>query len=219
MPPLNDSKQHERMLTTLNHQIDDLRSNPESRFLVIARLNAISRLARLCAQFGKDPRFTQFCHTLQSGLPGQIALLKSNINCSVMVADSLDRMILESSMVPCSAAVVDGEDETVDKEADRDADADSSDNESDMDSSDDNYIARLLLGSKWAKIIVDFDEEPCGETEVSVIDASEEASEEESEMDHSDDNYIARLLLGPSWATPLADFADGLCAGKEALDT
>ncbi|KAJ5521013.1 hypothetical protein N7463_001466 [Penicillium fimorum] len=212
MPPLNDTQQHERILTALTRLIRDLQSNPQSRLLVIARLTAISRLARICAQFGKDARSTQFCDTLQRGLPGQIALLKIDISSNFMVADALDRMILESSLFPRSAAVVKRGDEKVEEEADQDVDVDASEDESDMDSSDDNYIARLLLGSNWAKPIVDFDEEPYGEIEV----ATTAASEEESEIDSSDDNYIARLLLGPGWATPLADFAEEPYGGKKA---
>ncbi|KXG52042.1 uncharacterized protein PGRI_083260 [Penicillium griseofulvum] len=210
MPPLNDSQQHERILTTLKRRIHDLRSNPGSRTLVIARLNAISCLARICAQFGKDIRFTQLCDVLQRGLPGQIALLKSDINSNVIVADALERMILECSFRR-SVSAVDSDDGKVDRVADQDANVDASDQESDMDFSDDNYIAQLLLGSKWAKPIVDFDEEPYGEIELSSADVSEE----ESEMDSSDDNYVARLLLGPSWATPLADFAEGAYGGKK----
>ncbi|KAJ5966792.1 hypothetical protein N7501_003040 [Penicillium viridicatum] len=199
MPPLNDAEQHERMLTTLKRRIRDLRSNPENRSLVMARLNAISRLARICAQFGKDARFTQLCDTLQRALPGQIGLLKGDINSSVIVADALDRMILESFLF------------TPDKpneQVDQDADAECSDDEGEMDPDDDNYIARLLLGSKWAKEIVDFPEEPYREIG---------ATDTESEMDPSDDAYIARLLLGPSWATPVADFAEEPYGGKEAL--
>ncbi|KAJ5531715.1 hypothetical protein N7527_005108 [Penicillium freii] len=199
MPPLNDAEQHERMLTTLKHRIRDLRSNPENRSLVIARLNAISRLARIFAQFGKDARFTQLCVTLQRALPGQIGLLKSDINSSVIVADALDRMILESSLFPPDKP---------NGQVDQDADAECSDDEGEMDPSDDNYIARLLLGSKWAKEIVDLPEEPYREID---------ASDTESEMDPSDDAYIARLLLGPSWATPVADFAEEPYGGKEAL--
>ncbi|KAJ5371675.1 hypothetical protein N7517_003681 [Penicillium concentricum] len=202
MPPLNDNQQHERMLTSLTCLIHDLRFNPESRLLVTARLSAISRLARICAQFGKDARFAQLCGALQKSLPGQIALLKSDISSNVIVADALDRMIFESSLSPRS--VVKSEIEKIDEGADQDVDADASDDESEMDSGDDNYIARLLLGSKWDKPIVDFDEEPYGEIEVAATDASEE----ESEIDPSDDDYISRLLLGPSWATPLADFAE-----------
>lgn len=204
MPPINDAKQHERILTTLNRGICDLRSYPDNRSLVIARLNAISRLARICAQFGKDARFTQLCDTLQKALPGQIGLLKSDINSNVIVADALERMILESSLVPSSVAVVEKPDEKVDP----DADSECSDDEGEMDPSDDNYIARLLLGSKWAKEIVDFAEEPYREPDV---------SDKESEIDPSDDAYIARLLLGPSWATPVADFAGEPYGGKEAL--
>ncbi|KAJ5817336.1 hypothetical protein N7447_009569 [Penicillium robsamsonii] len=213
MPPLNDTQQHERMLTALTRLIRDLRSNPESRLLVITRLTAISRLGRICAQFGKDARFTQLCDTLQRGLPGQIALLKSDIASNVIVADALDRMILESSSFPRSAAVVRRDDENIDEEADQDVNVDASDDESEMDASDDNYIARLLLGSKWAEPIVDFDEEPYGEIEVAATDASEE----KGEIDSSDDNYIARLLLGPGWATPLADFPEESYGGKKAL--
>ncbi|KAJ5511291.1 hypothetical protein N7453_003394 [Penicillium expansum] len=208
MPPLNDSEQHERMLTALRRRIRDLRSNPENRSLVIARLNAISLLARICAQFGKDARFTQLCDTLQRGLPGQIDLLKSDINCNVIVADALERMVLESSLFPCPVADVDRDKGKADEETDQQADADNSDEESEMDSSDDNYIARLLLGSKWAQSVVDFAEEPYGEID---------ASDNESEMDPSDDGYIARLLLGPSWATPIADFPEESHGGKEAL--
>ncbi|KAJ5189942.1 hypothetical protein N7491_008017 [Penicillium cf. griseofulvum] len=204
MPPLNDSQQHQHMLATLERRIRDLRSNPETRLLIIARLNAISCLARICAQFGKDIRFTQLCDALHSGLPRQIALLKSDINSNIIVADALERIILESSFVRRSVAVVDSDDEKADGEANQGVDTYASDEESDMDSSDDNYIARLLLGSKWAKPIVDFDEEPYGEIVVSPASVSEE----ESEIDSSDDNYVARLLLGPSWATPLADFAE-----------
>ncbi|KAJ5425076.1 hypothetical protein N7465_000146 [Penicillium sp. CMV-2018d] len=199
MPPLNDAEQHERMLTTLKHRIRDLRSNPENRSLVIARLNAISRLARICAQFGKDARFTQLCDTLQRALPGQIRLLKSDINSSVIVADALDRMILESFLFPSDKP---------NEQVDQDADAECSDDDGEMDPSDDNYIARLLLGSKWAKEIVDLPEEPYRELD---------ASDTDSEMDPSDDAYIARLLLGPSWATPVADFAEEPYGGKEAL--
>ncbi|KGO58254.1 hypothetical protein PEX1_024830 [Penicillium expansum] len=190
MPPLNDSEQHERMLTALRRRIRDLRSNPENRSLVIARLNAISRLARICAQFGKDARFTQLCDTLQR------------------VADALERMVLESSLFPCPVADVDRDKGKVDEETDQQADADNSDEEGEMDSSDDNYIARLLLGLKWAQSVVDFAEEPFGEID---------ASDNESEMDPSDDGYIARLLLGPSWATPIADFPEESYGGKEAL--
>ncbi|CAI7588303.1 unnamed protein product [Penicillium palitans] len=193
MPPINDAKQHERILTTLNRGIRDLRSYPENRSLVIARLNAISRLARICAQFGKDARFTRLCDTLQRALPGQIGLLKSDINSNVIVAAALERIILESSSFPRSVAVLEKPDD---------------DDEGEMDPSDDNYIARLLLGSKWAKEIVDFVEEPYKEVD---------ASEKESEIDPSDDAYIARLLLGPSWATPVADFAEEPYGGKEAL--
>ncbi|OQE14134.1 hypothetical protein PENFLA_c040G01103 [Penicillium flavigenum] len=199
MPPLNDSEQHERMLTALRRRIRDLRSNPENRSLAIARLNAIYRLARICAQYGKNARFTQLCDALRRGLPGQIGLLKSDINSNVIVADALDRMILESSLSNCSVTVVDKDDDKV-EETHQDIDADSSE----MDCSDDNYIARLLLGSKWAQPIVDLPEEPYGETEVSAASSSEV----EGEMDPSDDDYIARLLLGPGWATPLADFAE-----------
>ncbi|KAJ5153693.1 uncharacterized protein N7500_009132 [Penicillium coprophilum] len=209
MPPLNDGLQHERMLTALCRLICDLRSNPESRCLAIARLNAISRLARICAQFGKDARFTQLCDTLQRGLPGQIALLKSDINSNVIVADALDRMIFRSSLVPSAVAALDQDIEMSDEEADQGFHVDASDEESNIDSSDDNYIARLLLGSTWAKPIVDFDEEPYGEVEV--------VSEQESEIDSSDDNYIARLVLGPSWATPLADFPDEPYGRKNTL--
>ncbi|KGO70275.1 hypothetical protein PITC_020940 [Penicillium italicum] len=208
MPPLNDSEQHERMLTALRRRIRDLRSNPENRSLVIARLNAISRLARICAKFGKDARFTRLCDNLQRGLPGQIGLLKSDINSYVIVADALDRMILESSLFSPSLAGFDRHNEKVDKEADQEADADSSDEESEMDPSDDNYIARLLLGSRWAESVVDFPEEPYGEIDT---------SDKESEMDPSDDGYIARLLLGPSWATPIADFPEEPYEGKKAL--
>ncbi|KAJ5261623.1 hypothetical protein N7505_008490 [Penicillium chrysogenum] len=200
MPPLNDSEQHERMLTALRRRISELRSNPENRSLAIARLNAIYRLARICAQFGKDARFTQLCDALRRGLPGQIGLLKSDINCSVIVADALDRMILESSLSNCSDTVLDKDDDAADGETDQDIDADSSE----MDCSDDNYIARLILGSKWAEPIVDLPEEPYGETEVSAAGSSEV----EGGMDPGDDDYIARLLLGPGWATPLADFAE-----------
>ncbi|KAJ6186642.1 hypothetical protein N7519_007943 [Penicillium mononematosum] len=200
MPPLNDSEQHERMLTALRRRIRDLRSNPENRSLAIARLNAIYRLARICAQFGKDARFTQLCDALRRGLPGQIGLLKSDINSNVIVADALDRMILESSLYNCSVTVVDKDDDEVDGETDQDIDADSSE----MDRSDDNYIARLLLGSKWAQPIVDLPEEPYLEKEVSAAGPSEA----EGEIDPSDDDYIARLLLGPGWATPLADFGE-----------
>lgn len=199
MPPLNDAEQHERMLTTLKRRIRDLRSNPENRSLVIARLNAISRLARICAQFGKDARFTQLCDTLQRALPGQIGLLKSDINSSVIVADALDRMILESFLFPP---------DNPNEQVDQDADAECSDDEGELDPSDDNYIARLLLGSKWAKEIVDFPEVPYRESD---------ANDTESEIDPSDDAYIARLLLGPSWATPVADFAEEPYGGKEAL--
>ncbi|KAJ5593438.1 hypothetical protein N7537_010342 [Penicillium hordei] len=204
MPPLNDAEQHERMLTTLGRRIRDLRSNPENHSLVIARLNAISRLARICVQFGKDARFTQLCHTLQRALPGQIGLLESDINSNVIVADALERMILESSLFPRTVDVVNIQD----GKFDQGADAECSDGEGEMDPSDDNYIARLLLGSKWAKEIVDFAEEPYREID---------ASDKESEMDPSDDAYIARLLLGPSWATPVADFAEEPYGGKEPL--
>ncbi|CAG7937677.1 unnamed protein product [Penicillium nalgiovense] len=200
MPPLNDSEQHERMLTALSRRIRELRSIPENRSLAIGRLNAIYRLARICGQFGKDTRFTQLCDTLRRALPGQIGLLKSDINSNVIVADALDRMILESSLSKCSVTVVDKDDDKVDGETDRDIDADSSE----IDCSDDNYIARLLLGSKWAQPIVDLPEEPYGEMEVCAAGSSEV----EGEMDPSDDDYIARLLLGPGWATPLADFAE-----------
>ncbi|OQD69022.1 hypothetical protein PENPOL_c002G10183 [Penicillium polonicum] len=199
MPPLNDVEQHERMLTTLKRRIRDLRSNPENRSLVIARLNAISRLARICAQFGKDARFTQLCDTLQRALPGQIGLLKSDINSSVIVADALDRMILESFLFPADKP---------NEQVDQDADAECSDDEGEMDPSDDNYIARLLLGSKWAKEIVDLPEVPYRESD---------ANDTESEIDPSEDDYIARLLLGPSWATPVADFVEEPYGGKEAL--
>ncbi|KAJ6127865.1 hypothetical protein N7471_009082 [Penicillium samsonianum] len=212
MPPLNDSEQRQRMLTALRRQIHNLRSHPENRSLVIARLNAISRLARICAQFGKDARFTQLCNTIQSGMPGQIGLLKSDIDCNVIVADALDRMILESSLFPRSIAVVNRADEKVDEVADQEAGVESSEEESEMDSSDDNYIARLLLGSSWAKPIVDFPEEPYGEIGVSATDGSEY----EGEMDPSEDDYIARLLLGPSWTTPIADFAEEPYGRKKA---
>jgi hypothetical protein len=189
------------MLTALGRRIRELRFNPENRSLVIARLNAIYRLARICVQFGKDVRFTQLCDTLRRGLPGQIGLLKSDINSSVIVADALDRMILGSPLSNCSVTVVDKDDDEVDGETDQDIDADSSE----MDCSDDNYIARLLLGSKWAQPIVDLPEEPYGQKkEMSAAGSSEVAGE----MDPSDDDYIARLLLGPGWATPLADFAE-----------
>ncbi|KAF7518936.1 hypothetical protein PCG10_010437 [Penicillium crustosum] len=204
MSPLNDAKQHERILTTLNRGIWDLRFNPENRSLVIARLNAISRLARICAQFGKDDHFTQFCDTLQKALPGQIGLLKSHMNSDFIVADALERMITESSLFPRSVAVVEKPDEKVSQ----DADAECSDDEGEMDPSDDNYIAWLLLGSKWAREIVDVPEEPCRKVD---------PSDKESEIDPSDDAYIARLLLGPSWATPVADFAEEPYGGKEAL--
>ncbi|KAJ5676286.1 hypothetical protein N7536_012458 [Penicillium majusculum] len=204
MPLLNDAKQHERILTTLNRGIRDLRFNSENRSLVIARVNAVSRLARICAQFGKDARFTQLCDTLQKALPGQIGLLKSDINSNVIVADALERMILQSSLFPRPVAVVDKPDGKVDK----DANGECSDDEGEMDPSDDNYIARLLLGSKWAKEIVDVPEEPYRKSN---------ASDKESEIDPSDDAYIARLLLGPSWATPVADFAEEPYGGKGAL--
>lgn len=102
MPSLNDSEQHERMLAVLRHQIRDLRSNPDNRSLLIARLDSISRLARICAQFATEARFTQLCETLQRGLPGQIGLLKSDINSNIIVADTLDRMILKCSLSPRS---------------------------------------------------------------------------------------------------------------------
>ncbi|CAI7591829.1 unnamed protein product [Penicillium glandicola] len=212
MPPLNDSAQHERMLTTLRRRIRDLRSEPNSRSLVIARLNAISRLARICAQLGRDACFTRFCDILQRGLPGQIGLLKSNVNSNFIVADALDRMIIEASLFPPPAANGDRDNENAGEELRQQVDSDASDEESDMDSSDDDYIARLLLGSKWAEPIVDFVEEPYGEIEASATDASEE----ESEIDSSDDDYIARLLLGPSWATPIADFVEESYGVKEA---
>ncbi|QQK47506.1 hypothetical protein Pdw03_5141 [Penicillium digitatum] len=76
MPSLNDSEQHERMLAVLRHQIRDLRSNPDNRSLLIARLDSISRLARICAQFATEARFTQLY--------------------------TLDRMILKCSLSPRS---------------------------------------------------------------------------------------------------------------------
>ncbi|KAJ9487281.1 hypothetical protein VN97_g6026 [Penicillium thymicola] len=155
MPLLNDAEQHERMLTTLRRRIRDLRSDQENSKLVIARLNAIRHLARICAQFGKDARFTQLCDTLQKALPGQIGLLKSGINSNVIVADALERMILESSLVSRPVVVVNRQDETVDQ----DADAECSDDEDEIDPGDDNYIARLLLGPSWATPIADFAEE------------------------------------------------------------
>ncbi|KAI3131143.1 hypothetical protein CBS147326_5748 [Penicillium roqueforti] len=197
MPPLNDSEQHERMLTALRRGIHDLRSKPENRMLVIERLNAISRLARICVQVGKDARFTRLCDTLQREMPRQIALLKSDINSNLIVANALAQMILESSTFTRSIVVFNSEDET--------------DEQSELDPSDDNYIARLLLGSKWAKEVVDLPEEPYKMPEV-----FGSAREDEAEMDPSHDDHIARLLLGPSWATPIADFAEEPYKEKKA---
>ena len=196
MPPLNDSEQHERMLSALRRGIYSLRSNPEDRLLVNERLKAISRLAGICAQVGKDARFTRLCDTLRSELPRQIALLQSDINSNLIVANALAQMILESSSFTRSMAVLNSDEET--------------DKESEIDPSDDDYIARLLLGSNWAKPVVDLPEEPYRKIEV-----FGSAREDEPEMDPSHDDHIARLLLGPSWATPIADFAEEPYKGKK----
>ncbi|KAJ5463721.1 hypothetical protein N7475_008665 [Penicillium sp. IBT 31633x] len=69
-----------------------------------------------------------------------------------MVADAIDRMILENSLLP-DAAFVD----------DQAYEADAEENEqSEMDLSDDSYIARVLLNPAWddslpdVEIIIDF---------------------------------------------------------------
>ncbi|OQE36895.1 hypothetical protein PENCOP_c011G06098 [Penicillium coprophilum] len=193
MPPLNDGLQHEPMLMALSSLIYDLRSNPESRCLAIARLNAISRLPRICAQFGKDAHFTQLCDTLQRGLPGQIALLNSDINRNFIIADALGRIKIRYCLVSSVVAALDKDIEMFDEEADQDVHADATDEESNIESIDANYIARLLLGSTWAKPIVDFDDEPYGEVEV-VTDSSGQ----QSEINSSNNDYTACLLICPS---------------------
>ena len=162
MSPLNDSEQHERMLAALRRRIRELRFKPENRSLTIERLNAIYRLVIIYAQFGKDARFMQLRDSLRRGLPGQIGLLKSDINSNVIVADALDRMIVKSSLPNCSVPVIDKDYDKVDQGTDHDIDADSTDEQSEMDASDYNYMARLLLGSKWATPLADFAEERYG---------------------------------------------------------
>lgn len=144
--------QHERVLRALRRQVGFLRHDIEKRQLVIGRLESFSRLSRSCARMRTNTRLRHLSKILERGLPGQISLLQSELNCDNMVADAIDRMILENSLLP-DAAFVD----------DQAYEADAEENEqSEMDLSDDSYIARVLLNPAWddslpdVEIIIDF---------------------------------------------------------------
>lgn len=102
MAELNDREQRDRMLSNIHRQIEYLRTNPDARPRVIGRLEALCRLARVNTQAGITSRLGQLCMTLQRGLPGQIALLKSDTNNDRKVADTLARMALSASLFVCS---------------------------------------------------------------------------------------------------------------------
>jgi hypothetical protein len=87
------------MLRTIHRQIEYLRADPETRFRVIGRLEALYRLARINAQAGATTRLGQLSLTLQQALPGQIALLKGDSNNDRKVVEALTRIGLGASLL------------------------------------------------------------------------------------------------------------------------
>ncbi|KAJ5555797.1 hypothetical protein N7535_008229 [Penicillium sp. DV-2018c] len=157
--------QYERVLRALRRQIICLRYNPEKHHLVIGRLQALSRISRFRTQIRNNTRLRHLSDILQSFLPAQISLLKADRGNGPIVAEALARMVLEFCALPDVAfddedyvgtdeeSSPPGEGQHIRRRVDLEDDSDGSE----MDPSDDNYIARVLLGPTWNDPVVDIE--------------------------------------------------------------
>jgi hypothetical protein len=161
MPQPSDRIQYERVLEALRRQIVCLRYNPEKHQRVINRLQALYHLSRIRTQIRNSSCLRLLSDILQSFLPGQIRLLKAGRNNGPIVAEALARMVLRFCALPDAAcnnenhvgpdgkAAQPGGARHSRRRADLEGEADDNERESVMDPSDDNYIARVLLGPTW----------------------------------------------------------------------
>lgn len=87
-----------RVLHVLQRQIEYLRYKPDSRLRVIARLEALPRIAHTHQHLEDNSPLGYLFVNVRKFLPGQIKILKSGARNDGKVADNLARMILGASL-------------------------------------------------------------------------------------------------------------------------
>lgn len=133
MTELNENNARDKILHSIQRQIRYLRTKPESRLLVVARLEALYRIVRLSIQVGDTSPYGRLAAKLQEELPRLIGLLKSDPKNDPVVAQALAQLILGASLsIHCARSEVAADPYGRDGEERSDFDKDGTQDEDDL---------------------------------------------------------------------------------------
>lgn len=110
MTELNKNNARDKILHSIQRQIQYLRTKPESRLRVVARLEALYRIVRVSIEVGDTSPYGRLAAKVQEELPRLIGLLKSDPKNDPVVAQALAQLILGASLrIHCARSEVTAE--------------------------------------------------------------------------------------------------------------